>query len=232
MKQKNVYSQNERYFTTSEWMKILGAALVILAVAIFFWGRGYVAYLLMCAAAPVGVVLFFVAGSRRANDADLDRFIELATEGIEVALEEDRVYAKRLDKSFAPIYVGGYIYEGDVLLAKAKNGMIRSTAYEKSVLYTLTDALYISARRISLISDKQENTTYEIPFAELEKMEILAKDHILVCENKDYHVKETNLLICKTDGSAISLPIKDDLVLEEFIERILRNVKKQKANNE
>ena len=74
----------------------------------------------MSVCAPVGVFLFFFGASRRATDADLERYIALATEGIEVALEEDRVYAKRLDKSFSPISVAGYIYEGDVLLAKAK----------------------------------------------------------------------------------------------------------------
>lgn len=232
MKQKNIYKQNERYFTEGEGIKILGAALVGLAVSIFFFGWGYLAYILMSVSAPLGVFLFFFGASRRSTDADLERYIELATEGIEVALEEDRVYAKRLDKSFSPVSVAGYHYAGDILLAKAKNGTVRSTAYEKSVLYVLKDALYISSRRISLVAEKKENETRELPFSEIVKMEIVTNERHLVCEKKTYLVKDTRLCIHLAGGDVISLPASDDLIVEEFVERIMRNIKKQRKPEE
>ncbi len=228
MKQKNIYKQNERYFTEGEGIKILGASLVGLAVAIYFFGWGYLAYILMSISAPLGVFLFFFGASRRSTDADLERYIELATEGVEVALEEDRVYAKRLDKSFPPVSVAGYHYAGDILLAKAKNGTVRSTSYEKSVLYVLKDALYISSRRISLVADEGESATREIPFAEIAKMEIVTDERHLVCGKKSYLIKDTRLFIHLTSGGLISLPTKDDLTVEEFIERLERSIKKQR----
>lgn len=229
MKQKT-YKQNERYFTEGEGIKILGAVLIILAVGIFFWGRGYIAYLLMCAAAPAGIVLFFVGASRRSTDADLDQHIDLATEGIEVALEENRVYAKRIDKALAPMTVGGYLYEGDVLLAKAKNGMIRSSIYQRSILYPLKDALYISARHISLVADEKDSFTREIPFECVADISILSEDMQAAYQKKTFSIKDTKLCITLTDKTVLSLPIKDDLMVEEFIEHIQRNIKKQKAS--
>lgn len=232
MKQKNIYKQNERYFTEGDGIKLTGAALVGLAVALFFFGWGYLAYILMSVSAPVGVFLFFFGASRRATDADIDRYIDLATEGIELSLEEDRVYAKRLDKTFSPLSIGGYHYTGDVLLAKAKNGAIRSTSYEKSILYVLKDALYISSRRISLVADEKEGMSRELAFSEIAKLEILSDERQLICEKKAYHVKDTRLCIHLVSGDAITLPTKDDLNVEELIERVTRNIKKQRSIEE
>lgn len=230
MKQKNFYKQNERYFTEGEGIKILGAALVGLAVAIYFFGWGYLSYILMSVSAPVGVFLFFFGASRRASDADIEHYITLATEGMEAALEDDRVYAKRLDKSFAPISVAGYIYEGDILLAKAKNGTVRSTSYEKSILYVLKDALYITSRRISLIAEGKEDFTREILFSSIESLEILTNEKHLLCEKKPYHIKEIRLCIRLTSGEVLSLPTSEDLIIDEFIERILRNLQKLRSS--
>jgi hypothetical protein len=230
MKQKNIYKQNERYFTEGEGIKILGATLVGLAVAIFFFGWGYLAYILMSVSAPLGVFLFFFGASRRASDADIEQYIALATEGIETVSENERVWLKRLDKSFSPLSVAGYSYDGDILLARAKNGTVRSTAYEKSVLYVLKDALYISSRRISLVAEKKENETRELPFSEIVKMEIVTNERHLVCEKKTYLVKDTRLCIHLAGGDVISLPTSDDLIVEEFIERILRNLQKLKSS--
>lgn len=228
MKNKNIYKQNERYFTEGEGIKILGASLFALAVAIYFFGWGYFAYILMSVSAPVGVFLFFFGASRRSTDADIDRHIALATEGIEQALDEDRVYAKRLDKSFSPVTVAGYVYEGDILLTRAKNGAVRSSVFEKSVIYVLKDALYLSCRRISLLCEEKENCIRELPFSEIEGIELRTSERRLACGKRVYDVKDTRLEIRLTGGELLSLPSKEDLTVDEFIERVLRNIQKQK----
>ena len=97
------FKQNINYFKSSDLIKIIGICLCLFTVALYFFGWGFISYILMCLSLPTGAVLFIIGSSRRSGDADIDEYIDKMGNGIEIDLIENKDFAKRLSKSFSPM---------------------------------------------------------------------------------------------------------------------------------
>ena len=95
MDQKQL-KRNLHYFTKSDTSLYVGIGLLIAGVALFFFGYGYISYIIASILAPVGLVLALVGASRRVTDADIDACIAKLTEGMEVDLVENPKFAMRM----------------------------------------------------------------------------------------------------------------------------------------
>lgn len=222
---------NINYFKKSDSTKFVGIALVILGFVLFYFGWGWISYILMTLSVPVGVVLFIVGSSGRSDESVIETCIEERTEGLEVELEKDIKYKHRILKHIPPEIVEGHEYNDGVMLKQAKSGVLRSSEYTKAIIYTLTDALYVNARTVSVVSEQIESTAVEIPFAMITNFAVEQEDKTLVFMNKSFSARPYRLVIEYGDGLSLSLPINNSVNSDVFVERTNNMIAEYKKSN-
>ena len=223
---------NANYFKKSDTTKIFGIALVILGFLLFYFGWGWISYILMTASVPVGIVLFIIGSSGRADESVIDTCIESATEGLEVDLAADTKYKNRLEKHVAPEIIEGHEYSDGVMLKYAKSGSLRSSEYTKAIIYTLTDALYIHSKTVSVISGEVKEATVEIPLSSISRFEIDSEEKTLTFMKKSFHVRDFRLVIEYGDGLSLSLPIVSSIASDKLVERVSRRINEIKRKDQ
>ena len=219
MDQKQL-KRNLHYFTKSDTPLYVGIGMLIVGVALFFFGRGYISYVIASILAPVGLVLALVAASRRVTDADMDACIAKLTEGMEVDLVENPKFAKRMRKEVPMIKLQNYIYDDALAHKYGKNGTIRTEKLECTLLYPLDTSLYIVHRPFSLIADECDTQVYEIPYTEIESIEITEKQTKLTFGKNMRTVTASFLSIKGT--STLELPMQNNADTDEFVTRMRR----------
>lgn len=211
---------NVNYFKKSDSTKIVGIALVILGFVLFYFGWGWISYVLMTLSVPVGVVLFIIGSSGRSDESVIETCIQEATEGLEVELASETKYKHRILKHVSPETVEGHEYHDGVMLKQSKSGILRSSEYTKAIIYTLSDALYVNARTVSVTSEQVKNTSAEIPFSMITKFAIEQEDKNIIFMKRSFHVRPYRLVIEYGDGLSLSLPINNSVNSDVFVERI------------
>ena len=227
MKIKN----NVNYFNKKGSLKIWGVAMVALGFLLYYFGWGWISYILMCTFIPAGAVLFIVGSSGRASDEDIDEFIEIKMRDLDPSLDTDKSYATRIIKGTEPFTLEGYEFSEELMYQKTKSGSVRSSEFTKSILYVLTDAVYVVTRRISLVSDEEgKDTVRELAIGEIEKAEICEEIKSFTYNKNLFRVKDLKLRISMKNGDPLIIPIHDDLRSEGAAEAINRAV--ERHNNQ
>ena len=227
MKIKN----NVNYFNKKGSLKIWGVAMVALGFLLYYFGWGWISYILMCTFIPAGAVLFIVGSSGRASDEDIDEFIEIKMRDLDPSLDTDKSYATRIIKGTEPFTLEGYEFSEGLMYQKTKSGSVRSSEFTKSILYVLTDAVYVVTRRISLISDEEgKDTVRELAIGEIERAEICEEIKSFTYNKNLFRVKDLKLRISMKNGDPLIIPIHDDLRSEGAAEAINRAV--ERHNNQ
>ena len=219
MDQKQI-KRNLHYFTKTDTPLYVGIGMVAAGVALFFFGYGYISYVLASVLAPVGLVLLLVGASHRVTDADIDACVAKLTEGMEVDLVENPKFAKRMLRQIPLLKVQNYLYDDALVHKYAKSGAIRSEKLESALIYALDTELYVVHRRISLLSDECDTQIYQIPYTEIERIEITEKQTTLTFGKKTRTVTSSFLYV----GAAtpLELPMQSNADTDEFILRIRR----------
>ncbi len=220
MATKKELKSNTNYFLKNETMKFVGIGLMILSAVLFYFGWGWIAYILTCTGLPVGFILFLFSTFGRSSEGDIDEYIKKNTQNVELKTEDDKHFEKRLSKRVDHITAEGYEYSGDVMLKKAKNGTIRSSLYTKSVIYPLDNALFISSRTISLISDEKHDEVLEIPYANITSLRFEDEYKQLSFRKNSFRTKVSTLIIEDSDGKSLCLPMHSSVETDTFVERI------------
>lgn len=230
------FRNNINYFKKKDSIKGIGAGLLIVGLFWLWLGIGYIgwiAYFFMILSIPSGFIMFILGSTLSSNDADMDEYIKKNCEGLELDLEGDKNFSKRILKNKEPNVTGGYEYNGEGLMfRKDKRGTWRSSKYTKSVIYVLSDALYINSRTFSLISDDTENRLLEISYDTVESVEMKNEEHVIVAGKNSFKIKKDRLVIKYGEGMTFSAPMNNDIRSEEFIEMLNRMVLKAKKQKE
>jgi len=222
------FKQNLNYFKSSERTKTIGIALMVLSVALYFFGWGYISYILMCISLPAGLFLFFWGSGRRSTDNEIDECIKKLTTGLETALIEDQDFAKKLNKNFSQIAIQSYEFDDGLMFTKSKAGSVRSSRYTKAVIFVLQDSLYILKRSFSLVADDVKDSNYEMSFSDIDGLELSHIEKNLVFEKKTFKVKCVKLNIVCGGETVLSLFAPDDVNTEQMIERLNSIIQKAK----
>ena len=115
------------------------------------------------------------------------------------------------------------------MFRKAKDGALRSSEFTGSVLYVLTDAIYLVKRTFSLISDEEPTEgVHELSFDSISRAEIFEETRSFAFKKNLFRAKVLRLRLVLESGEEISLPIHDDLRSESAVELINRAVEKGK----
>ncbi len=225
---------NINYYKKSDTMKLVGIALALVGFAMLFFGFGWISYILATIGLPTGVVLFFVGSAARSSEADIDECIKRGSEGMEVALEDDRHYAKRIIKHQPPITLEGYEYDDDLMFKKAKNGSVRSSRYTKAIVYILSDRLYVSEGSIYLTEDRVDKRILELGYEDISKVEIHREEKSVSFNKKSFAVKVCRFEVYVKDSVEWSVPMNDDVGIEKTIEKLnlmIEEFKKAREEN-
>ena len=214
------FKQNINYFKSNDVIKIVGICLCLFTVALYFFGWGFISYILMCLSLPTGAVLFIIGSGRRSSDSDIDEYVEKLGKGVEIDLIENNDFAKKLNKAFSPMIFEGYEYDDGLMFTKSKVNSVRSSKYTRAVLYVLGDAIHIVKRSFSLVSDEVENLTIEIPFTDIDSISLSHEAKTVTFEKKIFDVRFVRLNVTSNGEVAASLPASDDINTERIIEKM------------
>ena len=224
MKASKDFKSHVNYFKRSDSLKYIGIVLAVIGVFLYMFGWGYISYIIATVALPIGGVLFIVGSSGRASDSDINEYIAKRTEGIELDLEENPNIKKRLLRQIPIETIEGYEYADGLMVTKAKDGSIRTSEYTKSVLYSLSDALHIASRRISLISDDTHNEDVEILYSDIKDIKLEKSDTKLAFGKSSFKATDVRLIIEYNVDASLSLPAHDNASLDNFIDMIKRTM--------
>ena len=110
------------------------------------------------------------------------------------------------------------------MLKHSKNGSLRSSEYTKAIIYTLTDALYIHSKTVSVVSGEVKEATVEIPLLSITRFEIDSEEKTLAFMKKSFHVRDFRLFIEYSNGLSLSLPIVNSISSDKLVERVTRRI--------
>ena len=221
MDQKQI-KRNRNYFTKTDTMLYVGIGLLVVGIILFFFGYGYVSYVLASIAAPVGIVLLLIGASQRVTDADIDACIAKQTEGMAVDLVENPKFQKRMLAHIPMLQVQGYVYDDAKLHKYAKSGSVRSEQFDSALLYALDTELYVVRRRISLLSEQEPETEIiKIPYVSMERPEI-ANESVKLTFGKQTKTVNYSLLCFTWGEGTLQLPMQSNNDVDEFISKLNR----------
>ena len=230
MKENKEFKNNENYFKKGEALKFIGIGLIVLSAVLYFFGWGYISYILMCIGLPLGAVLFILSTLGRSSEADIDAYVKKHTQNVEHKTDDYKKFQKRFLKAIPTQTIEDYDFSEGLMYKKGKTGEIRSSRYCKAVIYPLDTGLCICFRKLSLVSDEVENNEIEIPYTEISVFEIKSEEKKLVCGKNIMKVKKASLMIGHSDGTVLSLPIQDNIKTEEFVKNINEQISSAKAS--
>lgn len=225
MKKDNGYKNYVNYFKKWDGAGPLGIGMLAVGFLLVWIGWKFIpySYLLSIILIPLGIVLFLYGNIGRASDADIQDIIEKSKEKIHFReLEEVSSLRKRTPKKLEEQQFDGYCFKKGVLLKKKKDGSLCSSEYDTVKMVTLIDGFYIKTLHFSFLSEEQETATYDILFSSLESITAERKSLELMMGQMPMPAKTCHLVFTYDGGKKVRIPAKDDIYLEDLIERLKR----------
>ena len=217
----NYFKRSDSIASTG--MGILAAGgLMFLLGWWFFWVLFYIGVPMI----PIGLAIYLYGTSGSADENSLKKIIKDQTDAITFAdIKEKNEYRTRLTKKAVEETFGGYVFNDNVLIKKAKSGSMVSSEYVSAKMLILTDALYIRSSSFSFVADEKYESEIEIPFSSIEKVEIERNAQNFQVDKKEFSVK-TCFFVITHEGIQTRLPRKDDIYADELILTLNRLMKK------
>jgi hypothetical protein len=224
------YKNNIGYFAKSDNMRSIGLCMLVGGFAALCLGfaTSYILFVIGTILLIPGAILYILGAAGRSSDEDIKSCIARGCEGMEVDLSEDRAYNKRIMPKTEPEVLKDFEYREGLMLTRSKSNSLRSSEYTKSILYFLTDGLYIVTRTFSLVEDNVRNAALEIPFLTMDKVEIVRETPTLHFGKKTFNTHSARLVIRNKGDEMLNVPIHDDITADQFAERITRMVEDSK----
>ena len=229
------FKRNINYFKKNDTLGMFGLGLLIVGSFLLWIARAVHAGVFFFISPPaivIGFVFFIVGSSGRASENDLDACIRNATDGLETDLSDDIHYSRKIQHKIAPAYIEGYEYDDGVMIKKAKNASLRTSKYSKSLVYVLTDRLYINKKTISLIADEVEKSTTEILFDGIKKIGLEGAEKDMIFGKKTFKTKPFYFAVEYGDGEKFVCPAPDNMDSADFVEALNRYLDEYRKTKE
>ena len=229
------FKRNEKYYTTSNTMLLVGIALTLIGLVIWYMFRWwYIIGNVLVVIPLVGIILIFMWLGKRSNDADIDSQASAATEDLQKYAVEKLNLFKTVNNALPPSTLAGYDFE-DLEARKiviGRDGRARTDRYGAFAFIFTPDKLHVYTRQFSLLEGGIKENSLAIPFLEIAKMEILEEDfvHHYGKENKkEANVKNTVFAITKENGEVIRYYFHKSVDADNIIENVERYKKQNRA---
>ena len=228
MKMNKELLHNQHYFTRSDLLNLVAIGLMLAAGIGYVLNFGLISYLLLAFGLPLGAILFIVNSITRSSEKDLDEYISRLTEDVGRAVEDDKHFDRKIQTRLQKHTVSGYEYRDGVMLRRDKSGKLRASVFTKSRIYPFHEALCIASRTVSLVEDEKSEWTEEIPFVSIACLRVSREEKLLSFGKQQFTAKYIRLVIVRTEGEPFSLPMREDLELEEFLDTLNKQIQKSK----
>ncbi len=140
-----------RYFRQRDILRPLGAAMTIGGVVWFYFGWSMASYYIPGVIVPVGLVLFFVAGSRIISDKDFAEQVEHALLDYDKCITDRADFARLVVDHPAPVELSAYAFdETATCFKKGKNGTPLSDRYARTHIFHTREGILVAGRRLTL----------------------------------------------------------------------------------
>jgi len=217
----NYFKRSDGIATTGMGILAAGGIMFLLGWW-FFWLLFYIGVPLI----PVGLALYLYGTSSSTDENTLKKIIKENTDAITFSdIEESTEYRKRMSKNPTTETFGGYVFNDNVLIKRAKSGAMVSSEHICAKMLILNDALLIRSRSFSFVSDEKHESEIEISLTSIEKIEIERESKQFQVGKKELVAKTCSLVITH-EGAQTRLPRKDDIYADELIVTLNRLLKK------
>lgn len=227
------YKKNRKYLSGSDTLHYIGLGLAILGGVLILIGEMFwifiipYQYYVALALAAIGGILVLISSAGAANLDEIDAQIKEKTDAL-IKDTEELIPKNKARQTEAPVLLGNFILEGDdVIVRKSKDGKYRSSLYSAAAVLYKKESICVSQHIFSLISDKSEENSYEIPYENIPKAIVREKNVYL--QDKKLTVKTQELHITDKDGTEIIVPVINSVIIDEFCEKLNSEVKKKTA---
>ena len=223
MKNQNDFKSYVNYFKKWDGAGPMGIGMLAVGFLLAWIGWQFIpySYLLSIILIPLGIVLFLYGNIGRASDIDIRSIIEKSAEKLNFKeLEEVPALRKRTPKNLEEQQFEGYSLKKGVLLKKMKDGSLASSEYDIVKMVTLTDGFYVKTLHFSFISEEQEIVAYDVSFSSLESITAERKTLELMKGQMPMPAKTCHLVFTYDGGKKVRIPAKDDIYLEDLIEKL------------
>lgn len=220
MKSDKTLKENINYFEKNDTMKFAGIATIVISAILYFFGWSYFSYIIACVGIPAGIVILVLGTVGKSNEEDINNYINKHTQEIKIDVEDNRSIAKRVLKNPAPLIVEGDVYKEGIMIKKTKEGKLRSSLYAKSVIYPLSDALYIVSKTVSVVSEDSESFAVEIPYSSITSFGTKEEKLNITFNKKSYIAKKYELSVEDSNGNIYSVPIENSISTDNFVKKL------------
>ncbi len=222
--------RNVRYFKQNDVLRNVGAALAVVGLVWFFFGRTAASYYGPCVMVPVGAIMFIVASARAIPESEVRQNLEKALEGVGRDVTEREELRSRVLKNPPPFCAQGFYFdEHATRFRKGKDAKLFSDVYGYTMLYFTDDALLIRGRRVTLSTGESEDTSLRVEWCDVARAETTPFERrILLSNAKKTTVTARGLMlhIVGRDGELIyRAPIQNDINAEQLCESIAKRCK-------
>ncbi len=224
----NNYKNFINYFKRSDSIASTGMGILVAGGLMFIlgWWFYWLLFYIGVPMIPIGLGIYLYGTSGSADENELKKIIKQNTDEISFTdIKERNEYRVRMSKNPTEEDFGGYVFNDNVLMKKAKSGAMVSSEYVCAKMLILNDAFYIRSCSFSFISDENRKSEIEIPFSAIEKIEI-ERDSKTYQVGKKELVAKTCSLVITHEGAQTKLPRKDDIYADELIITLNRLLKK------
>ena len=217
----NYFKRSDNIASTGMGLLAAGGLMFLLGWW-FFWLLFYIGVPLI----PIGLVLYLYGTSGSTDENTLKKIAKENTDSITFAdVKESNEFRHRISKKAVEEDFGGYIFNDDILIKRAKSGAMVSSEYISAKMLILNDALFIRSRSFSFVSDEKHENEIEIPFSTIEKIEIERESKSFQVGKKELVAKSCFFVITH-EGVQTRLPRKDVIYADELIVTLNRLLKK------
>ena len=215
------------YFQKWEGAGSTGLGMMIVGLAMIWFGRfaGYIFYITSVFTILVGAAVFFYGNIGRATESDLKEIIQHRKEnGRLPAIEEERAFRSRLPKDMQELEFEGYIFRDGLLFKRMKNASLISSEYSYTHIKILNDAFYLKNTVFSLIEDSVTELLLDIPFSSVTSITVERDRKNYPVGKKQFPFSTCYVVITYGDGQRLLLPRKDDIYLDELVEKLKKHI--------
>ena len=221
------------YYRQKDILRPLGGVFIIAGLILMYFGWTMISYYIACAIVPLGLVFFFVGGSKHISDNDMLELSNRAMEGYDSVITDAPYFNRVVLKQPADVICEAYAFgETARYFKRSKNGGVVSDVLTRSHVFFTKDGLLVASRTLSLASLHPEtgegitNGYWELPYATLGSayMEEHSISVTLTNTGKATAVRWFELVICDESGECLRLPVKNDMDASTLCDEINRRI--------
>jgi len=219
------------YYRQKDILRPLGGVFMIVGVVWFYVGLSMASYYIPCIIVPLGLVFFFVGGSKHISDNDMLEQSNRAMEGYDSAVTDAPYFYRAVLKQPADVTCEAYAFgETARYFKRGKNGTVVSDVLTRSHAFFTKDGILVASRTLSLANlhpetgDGITDGYWELPYATIRSasMEEHSTSVTLTNTGKAATVRWYELVICSESGECLRLPVKNDMDVSTLCDEINR----------